>query len=82
MANAFACRSTVRWPGSLGWTTNRLLLGAVAAEFLALGVFLFVPRVASLLGHAPPLLWGWAVATLAIPAVLAADALHKWSRRK
>ena len=82
MANAFACRSTTRWPGSLGWTTNRLLLGAVAAEFLALGAFLFVPPVASLLGHAPPPLWGWAVATLAIPAVLAADALQKWSRRR
>jgi calcium-translocating P-type ATPase len=81
MANAFACRSTTRWPGALGWTTNRLLLGAVAAELLALVGFLFVPPVASLLGHAPPLLWGWAVATLAIPAVLAADALHKWQRR-
>jgi magnesium-transporting ATPase (P-type) len=82
MANAFACRSTTRWPGSLGWMTNRLLLGAVAAELLALGAFLFVPPVASLLGHAPPPLWGWAVATLAIPAVLAADALHKWQRRR
>lgn len=81
MANAFACRSTTRWPGSLGWTTNRLLLGAVAAEVLALGAFLFVPPVASLLGHAPPPLWGLAVATLAIPAVLAADAMYKWSRR-
>jgi len=82
MANAFACRSTTRWPGSLGWMTNRLLLSAVAAELLALGVFLFVPPVASLLGHAPPPLWGWAVATLAIPAVLAAAALHKWQRRR
>jgi magnesium-transporting ATPase (P-type) len=82
MANAFACRSTTRWPGALGWTTNRLLLGAVAAELLALVGFLFVPPVASLLGHAPPLLWGWAVATLAIPAVLGADALHKWQRRR
>jgi magnesium-transporting ATPase (P-type) len=82
MANAFACRSTTRWPGTLGWTTNRLLLGAVAAEFLALGAFLFVPPIASLLGHAPPPLWGWAVATLAIPAVLAADASHKWLRRR
>jgi len=82
MANAFACRSTTRWPGALGWTTNRLLLGAVAAELLALGGFLFIPPIASLLGHAPPPLWGWAVATLAIPAVLAADALHKWQRRR
>jgi calcium-translocating P-type ATPase len=77
MANAFACRSTTRWPGSLGWTTNRLLLGAVVFELLALGGFLFVAPVASLLGHAPPPLWGWAVAALAVPAVLAADALHK-----
>jgi magnesium-transporting ATPase (P-type) len=80
MANAFACRSTTRWPGSLGWTTNRLLLGAVATELLALVGFLFVPPVASLLGHAPPPLWGWAVASLAVPAVLAADALHKLMR--
>ena len=28
-ANVFACRSSTRWPGSLGWTTNRLLLPAV-----------------------------------------------------
>jgi magnesium-transporting ATPase (P-type) len=82
MANAFACRSTTRWPGSLGWTTNRLLLGAVAVELLALVGFLFVPPVASLLGHAPPPLWGWAVAALAVPAVLAADALHKWRERR
>jgi hypothetical protein len=80
MANAFACRSTTRWPGSMGWTTNRLLLGAVATELLALVGFLFVPTVASLLGHAPPPLWGWGVAALAAPAVLAADALHKLVR--
>ena len=80
VANAFACRSTTRWPGSLGWTSNRLLLGAIAVELLALVGFLFVPPLASLLGHAPPPLWGWAVAGLAIPAVLAADALHKRMR--
>ena len=77
MANAFACRSTTRWPGSLGWTTNPLLLGAVVVELLALAGFLFIPLVASLLGHAPPPLWGWAVAALAAPAVLVADAAHK-----
>ncbi|QIN84749.1 HAD-IC family P-type ATPase [Rubrobacter tropicus] len=80
MANAFACRSTTRWPGSLGWTTNRLLVGAVATELVALAGFLFVGPLASLLGHAPPPLWGWAVAALAVPAVLAADAAHKASR--
>lgn len=81
MANAFACRSTTRWPGALGWTSNHLIVGAVAVELLALVGFLFVGPVASLLGHAPPPLWGWAVAALAAPAVLAADAVHKSLRR-
>ena len=31
-ANAFACRSATRWPGALGWTSNRLLLGAVGGR--------------------------------------------------
>ncbi len=82
MANAFACRSTVRWPGSLGWRTNKLLLAAVAAELLAIAGFLFVPPLARLLGHAPPPLEGWAVAALAIPAVLAVDAVHKRLRKQ
>jgi hypothetical protein len=77
VANAFACRSASRWPGSLGWTSNRLLLGAIAVELLALAGFLFIPPLAALLGHAPPPLWGWGVAALAIPAVLAFDAVHK-----
>ena len=82
MANAFACRSTTRRPGTLGWTSNRLLVGAVATELVALAGFLFVPPVASLLGHAPPTLWGWAIAALAPPAVLAADAVHKGLRAR
>jgi len=80
MANAFACRSTTHWPGSLGWTTNRLILGAVGTELLMLVGFLFIPPLASLLGHAPPPAWGWAVAALAVPAVLLADAVHKRTR--
>lgn len=81
MVNAFACRSTGCWPGSLGWTSNRLLLGAVITELLALAGFLFITPLASLLGHAPPL-WGWVVAALAVPAVLATDAAHKTIRAR
>jgi magnesium-transporting ATPase (P-type) len=81
MANAFACRSERRWPGALGWTTNRLLLVAVAVELALLVVFLWVPTVADLLGQAPPDTWGLAVALCAIPAVLAADAADKRLRR-
>ena len=80
MANAFACRSATRWPGALGWTGNRLLVGAVAAELGFLGAFLLIHPVASILDHAAPPLAGLGVAVLAAPAVLLADALHKRAR--
>ncbi len=82
IANAFACRSATRWPGALGWTTNRLLVGAVAVEALLLVGFLAIPPLASLLGQAVPALSAFAVALLAAPAVIGADALHKWYRRR
>lgn len=77
LANAFACRSTVRSPGALGWTSNRMLISAVAVELAALAVFLFVPPVADLLGQAPPPLAAVPIVLFAIPAVLIADALQK-----
>ncbi|MCZ7528700.1 MAG: cation-transporting P-type ATPase [Acidimicrobiia bacterium] len=80
-ANAFACRSTTRWPGALGWCSNRLLVGAVVVELAVAGACLFVPGIADVLDHAAPPLAGWAVALLAAPAVLGADALDKWARR-
>ena len=66
-ANAFACRDTARWPGALGWTTNRLLLVGVGVELLLLGPLLFLEPVATLLGQAPPTVIGWLVAMLAAP---------------
>lgn len=82
VANAFACRSVTRWPGALGWLSNRLLLGAVTVELLALAGFLFIPPVARLLNQGPPPAWGWLVALLAAPAVLVADAVHKRLRAR
>jgi magnesium-transporting ATPase (P-type) len=82
MANAFACRSTTRRPGALGWRTNRLLLLAVLLELLLLLGFLGIGPVARTLDHAWPPLAGALVALLAVPAVFAADALHKWSRQR
>jgi magnesium-transporting ATPase (P-type) len=76
-ANAFACRSTVWPPWRISWTTNHLLIGAVAAELAMLAGFLYLPPLAELLDQAPPTLAGFAVALLAIPAVLVADAVHK-----
>ncbi|MBG0816670.1 HAD-IC family P-type ATPase [Planomonospora sp. ID82291] len=81
LANAFACRSQTRWAGSLPWRSNRLLLGAVASEAVLLLVFLGSPPLAGLLGGALPPPAGWALAALAVPAVIGADALHKALRR-
>ena len=77
VANAFACRSTVRPAWRIGWTSNRLLLGAIAAELAMLAAFLYLPPLADLLDQAPPTWVGFVIAALAIPAVLAADTVQK-----
>ena len=82
MANAFACRSASVPPWRLGWTTNRLLLAAVAVELVALLGFLLLPFMADLLDQAFPPWQGFLVALLAAPAVLVADALHKHRRAR
>ncbi|MBL8774316.1 MAG: cation-transporting P-type ATPase [Acidimicrobiales bacterium] len=82
MANAFACRSTTRWPGRLGWTSNRLLLWAVGFEVLLAAAFIGFAPLADLLGQAPPPLAGWLVVASAAPAVLAADTLAKVALRR
>jgi hypothetical protein len=66
----------------LGWTGNRLLLGAVVVELGFLCSVLLIGPVASILDHAPPPSAGVAVALLAAPAVLLVDALHKRSRAR
>jgi hypothetical protein len=72
----------VRPAWQLGWTTNRLLLWAIAAELLMLAGFLFIPPLADLLDQAPPTLAGFAVALLAAPAVLTADTVAKAIRAR
>jgi hypothetical protein len=82
VANAFACRSSTRWPGSLGWTSNRLLIPAVAAGLAFSLAVLLVPLFASALGQAPPPPIGWAVALAAMPLLLGVDAVDKALRRR
>lgn len=81
-ANAWACRSTTRWPGSLGWFSNRVLVWGAAIELVIAGMFLFVPPVASLLDQALPSVAGWTVALASAPAILAVDAAHKALRHR
>jgi hypothetical protein len=60
LVNAFACRSEHRDVGDWSLRGNRLLLWAVASELVLLVVFLAVPPVAGVLGHAVPTNLGWA----------------------
>ena len=77
LLNAFACRSETQpvWRQRLG--SNRLLIGAVAAELVLLGVFLCVRALARLLGGSWPSTLGWALAFCAVPIVIIVDASHK-----
>jgi magnesium-transporting ATPase (P-type) len=81
MANAFACRSASLWPGRLGWSSNPFLVLALFFEAAMLIGFLYIPPLAKILGHAPPNTAGYFVALLAIPAVLAVDAIQKRCKR-
>jgi magnesium-transporting ATPase (P-type) len=79
---AFACRSTRRPAWTLPPRGNPLLLWAVGIEFCVLVAMLGIPPLADLLGHAPPSPLGLAVAVLAVPAVLLADAAAKSLARR
>lgn len=82
-ANVFACRSSSRWPGALGWFTNRLLVPAALIGLAFSLMELWVPPIARLLGQWNPPMWGWVVALASMPILLAVDALdkHRRSRR-
>jgi calcium-translocating P-type ATPase len=76
LANAFACRSETSWAGRMLRTPNPLLWLAVLVELALLPVFLVGPLAGQLGGSWPDAL-GWALAALAVPAVLLVDAAHK-----
>jgi magnesium-transporting ATPase (P-type) len=82
MANALACRSETQpvWRQKLG--TNRLLVGAVAAELLLLGIFLGFPSLAGLLGGSWPTTLGWTLALCAVPIMVLVDASYKALHRR
>lgn len=81
-ANAFACRSSTKWPGALGWFTNRLLVVGAALELAFSFAVLLWPAVAEILGQASPPIAGWAVALASMPILIAVDALDKQVRAR
>jgi calcium-translocating P-type ATPase len=82
VANAQACRSATRTPRRLGWTTNRLMNLALVVQIALLAALLWIPPLGRLLGQTVPPVAAGLVSISAIPAVLAADALHKRARRR
>jgi magnesium-transporting ATPase (P-type) len=83
LTNAFLCRSSTLPIRAVGWTSNRFLLWAVAAEVVITASFVFVPVIADAMGQAPPTAAGWAVALAAGPAMVAVDTTEKaWRRRR
>ena len=82
MANVFACRSETLpvWRQKL--LSNRLLIGAVAAELVLLAVFLGFPRLAGLLGGSWPPSLGWGLALCAVPMIIGVDATYKALRTR
>jgi hypothetical protein len=77
IANAFVCRSATLRLGERGWFSNYYLVLAVICEAGMLAGFLYLRPLANILGHAAPSPRGYLAASLAMPAVLAADAIHK-----
>lgn len=81
-ANAFACRSTSR-PAWRLVKPRMVFVVATMSGVVAFVFLVYLPRVASALGHRPPPVLGIAVALLAAPVLLGADVAHKkWRARR
>ena len=81
MANALACCSETQSVWRQRLLINRLLIGAVGAELVLLGIFLGFPPLARVLGGSWPTRLGPGLAFCAVPIVVAFDTTHKALRR-
>ena len=77
MANAFECRSDPASLFAIGPFTNRLLVGAVVVEGLALLAFIYVQPLARALGGAPLDLGQWAMVAVTPFLLLGAEEARK-----
>jgi magnesium-transporting ATPase (P-type) len=77
MANAFECRSNPASLFSIGPLSNRLLVGAVAVEALALVAFVYLPPIRDALGQRPLRPAEWLPVLIAPWILLAAEEARK-----
>jgi magnesium-transporting ATPase (P-type) len=82
MANAFECRSNPASLWSIGPLSNRLLVGAVVAEAIALAAFVYVAPVAAILEQRPLGLTQWVPIALTPMMFLAAEEARKATARR
>jgi potassium/sodium efflux P-type ATPase len=77
MANAFECRSTPASLFTIGPLSNRLLVGAVAIEALALLAFVYLPPIRNALGQYPLNPTQWLLVFITPWVLLAAEETRK-----
>jgi P-type Ca2+ transporter type 2C len=82
MANAFECRSDPASLFTIGPLTNRLLVGAVTIEALALLVFIYWQPLANALGGAPLDLGQWALVVVTPLVLLGMEEARKAVARR
>lgn len=77
LAAALACRSQTEPFDAVPWSGGSRLLVAVGAGAAALWVFLALPPLSERLGGAFPPGFAWPAVLAVVPALLAADSVHK-----
>ncbi|TDQ53096.1 cation-translocating P-type ATPase [Actinorugispora endophytica] len=76
-ATALACRSETDPFDTVPWAGDPLLPAALGAGLLALPVFLLLPPLPGHLGGTAPPAISWPAILCVVPALLAADTIHK-----
>jgi len=82
VGNAFACRSRSESIWHLGFGTNRMLLGGIAAELKLLLVLIYTPPLRTVFGLAPLSPWHWLLLLTFGPVLLFFEEGRKALRRR
>ena len=82
LGNAFACRSRSESIWHLGFGTNRMLLGGIAAELTLLFVLIYTPPLRTVFGLAPLAPWHWLLLLSFGPVLLFFEEGRKALRRR
>jgi len=82
VGNAFACRSRSESIWHLGFGTNRMLLGGIAAELTLLLVLIYTPPLRIAFGLAPLASWHWLLLLTFGPVLLFFEEGRKALRRR